>query len=76
MSKDSLLQPNEPLAYAIERIPDIAGVSRTRIFAAIRAKEITARKAGRSTIVETNELARWLRSLPTRGRDPDQPCPA
>jgi hypothetical protein len=56
-----------PLAYQIEAASDAAGVSRTRIFEAIRNKELTARKAGRVTIIETLELQRWIRSLPTRG---------
>jgi excisionase family DNA binding protein len=46
------------------------GFSRTRIFQAIRKAELTARKDGKSTIIETDELLRWLRSLPTRGRRP------
>jgi hypothetical protein len=47
-----------------------AGVSRTRIFEAIREGELTARKSGRTTIIEPCELLRWVRSLPTRGRAP------
>ena len=46
------------------------GFSRTRIFQAIRAGEITARKDGKAIVIETDELLRWLRSLPTRGRRP------
>jgi hypothetical protein len=46
------------------------GVSRTRIFMAIRDEELTARKAGKSTVIEADELRRWLRSLPTKGREP------
>jgi excisionase family DNA binding protein len=46
------------------------GFSRTRIFQAIRDGEITARKDGKATVIETDELLRWLRSLPTRGRRP------
>jgi excisionase family DNA binding protein len=48
-----------------------AGVSRTRIFEAIRDGTLTARKAGKNTIIEPDELQRWVRSLPTRGRAPD-----
>jgi hypothetical protein len=52
--------------------PDAAaestGFSRTRIFQAIRDEELTARKDGKATVIETEELLRWLRSLPTRGR--------
>jgi excisionase family DNA binding protein len=48
-----------------------AGVSRTKIFEAIRDGALTARKSGKATIIEPSELQRWVRSLPTRGRAPD-----
>jgi hypothetical protein len=56
-----------PLAYPVEEAGAAAGVSSTRIFEAIRKNELTARKAGKATIIEVGELQRWLRSLPTRG---------
>lgn len=56
------------LAYPVGDAPAIAGVSRTRVFAAIRDGEMIARKAGRRTIIEAHELQRWIRSLPMRGR--------
>jgi excisionase family DNA binding protein len=46
------------------------GFSKTRIFLAIRDKELTARKDGKATVIETDELLRWLRSRPIRGRQP------
>jgi hypothetical protein len=55
-----------PIAIAIEEAPRIVGVSRTRIFEAIRRSELSARKAGRSTIIEVDELRRWVNSLPKR----------
>jgi hypothetical protein len=58
---------NTPLAYPVKQAGAAVGVSRTRIFEAIRNKELKARKAGRATIIETPELQRWLSSLPTRG---------
>jgi hypothetical protein len=57
-----------PIACPVGDAPAIAGVSRTRIFAAIRDGELVARKAGRRTIIEMSELQRWIRSLPMRGR--------
>jgi hypothetical protein len=47
------------------------GFSRTRVFNAIRDGEMTARKDGKATVIETVELVRWVHSLPTRGRAPD-----
>lgn len=55
-----------PIAVAIENVPAIVGVSRTRIFEAVRNSELSARKAGRSTIIEVDELRRWVKSLPMR----------
>jgi excisionase family DNA binding protein len=48
-----------------------AAVSRTKIFEAIRDGALTARKSGKTTIIEPSELQRWVRSLPVRGRVPD-----
>jgi hypothetical protein len=44
------------------------GFSRTRIFQAIRDKRLIARGDGKATIIEVEELARWVRSLPPKGR--------
>ena len=58
------------IAYAIDTVPIVAGVTRTQVFDAIRANELTARKRGRRTIVEADELRRWIATFPTRGRAP------
>jgi hypothetical protein len=63
--------PLPRLAVAIDDASKVVGVSRTRIFEAVRSKEITVRKAGRSSIIEIAELQRWINSLPTKGRQPD-----
>jgi hypothetical protein len=63
---------SNPIAYAIEDVPDRTGINRCKIFKAIRDKELRARKIGRSTIIEHNELRRWIASLPTRGRPQDR----
>ena len=59
------------LAVTIDDAPKVVGVKRTRIFEAVRSREITIRKAGRSSIIEVAELQRWINSLPTKGRRPD-----
>jgi hypothetical protein len=56
------------LALTPEDAAESTGFSRTRIFLAIRDQELTARKSGKATVIEVDELARWVRSLPTRGR--------
>lgn len=59
------------LGFSPDEAAESAGVSRTRIFEAIRDGTLTARKAGKSTVIEIDELRRWLRSLPLRGRVPN-----
>jgi hypothetical protein len=61
-----------PLAYAIEDVPEVSGLTRTRVFEAIRQKQLMARKIGRRTIIEAAELERFISTLPTRGREPDE----
>jgi hypothetical protein len=60
-----------PISYPIETVPEITGIPRTKIFEAVRTKKLTARKIGRSTIVERVELERFIKALPTKGRPPD-----
>jgi hypothetical protein len=62
----------EVIAYPIDEVPSIAGVTRTQVFEAIRAKELMARKRGRRTLIEASELRRWVSTFPTRGRAPDE----
>jgi excisionase family DNA binding protein len=59
------------LGFSPDEAAQSTGVSRTRIFEAIRDGALTARKAGKSTVIEVDELRRWVRSLPTRGRVPE-----
>ena len=58
----------EVIAYPIDDVPSIAGVTRTQVFEAIRAKELMARKRGRRTLIEASELRRWVSTFPIRGR--------
>ena len=66
MQSDGEIITLRPIAVAIENAPQIVGLSRTRIFEAIRNSELSARKAGRSTIIEIDELKRWVKSLPVK----------
>lgn len=52
------------LAVPVEEAAVMAGVGRTRLYAAISAGELTAKKFGRRTIVEVTALERWIGSLP------------
>jgi excisionase family DNA binding protein len=51
-------------AMSVEEAAKAAGVGRTLLFEEIRKGRITARKVGRRTIITTEELDAWLRSLP------------
>lgn len=56
------------ISHTPEQAAAVTGRSRSRIFKAIKAEELTARKDGGATIIEDEELRRWVRSLPTIGR--------
>jgi excisionase family DNA binding protein len=56
------------ISYTPEEAAAVTGRSRSRIFKAIKNKELTARKDGKATILEDGELRRWVRTLPTIGR--------
>jgi hypothetical protein len=60
------------LSFTPEEAATATGFSKTRIFGAIRDQELTARKDGKATVIEASELLRWLRSRPTRGRQPQE----
>ncbi len=49
------------------------GRNRTRIFSAIKNKELQAVKDGKATVIMIAELYRWLSTLPTIGRDAEEP---
>ena len=55
----------DKLAYSIDESCEIAGVGRTYIYTAIAAGDLTARKAGRRTLILRSDLEAWLAGLPT-----------
>jgi hypothetical protein len=58
----------ECIAYSPQGAALATGRSRSRIFKAIKDRELVARKDGRATLLEADELRRWVRSLPTTGQ--------
>lgn len=60
----------EQISYTPDQSARITGRSRTRIFKAIREGELIARKDGRATLIEAEELHRWIRSFPAVGEAP------
>jgi hypothetical protein len=65
------LAPLPRIAVTPNAAAEITGRTRTRIFEAIRDKELCARKDRKATIIEIDELRRWVKSLPHRGRQPE-----
>lgn len=58
------------LSFTPAQAAAVTGRSRTRIFKALQNKELTGRKDGKATIIEAAELLRWVRAMPTIGRQP------
>jgi hypothetical protein len=59
----------QQIAYTPAQAALATGRSRSRIFKAIKDGELTARKDGKATLLEDGELRRWVRTLPTIGRE-------
>jgi hypothetical protein len=62
----------QPIGLRPLQAAAVTGLTRTRIFAAIRAKELTAHKDGRATIITLDELRRFVSTFPTVGRNPEK----
>lgn len=53
------------LAYSVDEAARVAGIGRTKMFAEIRQRKITAKKVGRRTVISVADLNAWLNSLPS-----------
>lgn len=58
------MQFNEQLALKISEACAVARIGRTSLYHAIRTGQLPARKRGKSTLILTRDLRRWLESLP------------
>jgi excisionase family DNA binding protein len=54
----------QPMALTIAEVCAASRIGRTRVYEAIRAGELLARKHGRRTLVLSDDLKRWLEALP------------
>ena len=54
-----------PIAVTIPEAVKLTGMSRTAIYEALRKQEISARKAGRRTLIAFVDLEAYLAGLPT-----------
>jgi len=57
----------EPLADHVNDAAVRLGISRITIYREAQAGRLTLRKAGRRTLIERTEQARWLAALPIMG---------
>lgn len=55
---------NARLAFSINEAVEVSGISRTTIFAAIKAGKLVARKYGRRTLIAAEDLKAFLDALP------------
>lgn len=53
-----------PIAVTIPDAVKLSGMSRTAIYEALKRQDITARKAGRRTLISFADLQTYLASLP------------
>jgi hypothetical protein len=54
----------EPLAFSIPQACEASCSGRTKIYEAINAGELIARKRGKRTLILAEDLQRWVKSLP------------
>jgi excisionase family DNA binding protein len=64
------------LAYGVSEAATVAALGRSTVYAAIRRGELTARKAGRRTVVLAADLEAWLKALPPIKTTPASGAPA
>lgn len=57
--------PGWKICYRIDEACAATGMGRSALFARIRDGRIKARRDGKFTLIERDELLRYIRSLPT-----------
>lgn len=55
---------HKPISVTIPEAVRLSGISRTAIYSALQRKALTARKAGRRTLISFADLEAYLASLP------------
>ncbi len=71
--RTSLFGPNGktnmtiPISVTIPKAVELSGLSRSRIYEALKSKSLVAKKAGRRTLIPVAELETYLASLPSYG---------
>lgn len=62
--------PDWKLTYRIDEACAATGYGRSALFERIRDGKITARRDGKFTLIEREELVRYIKSLPTSKVEP------
>jgi len=57
---------HEPLSLQPDDAAQVMGISRTRVFNAIRDGKLKAKKDGKVTLITFDECKRYVESLPDR----------
>jgi excisionase family DNA binding protein len=57
---------NFPMAVSIAQAVGLTGVGRSTLYKAIQRGELPIRKAGRRTLLLTEDLRRWIQQLPAQ----------
>jgi excisionase family DNA binding protein len=63
-----------PLAYSVSDACKVSGLGRTTLYAAMKAGKLTAHKCGRRTVIMSDDLLAWLRTLPKPQEVGRRPC--
>ena len=54
-----------PLAYTVEEAVKVSRVGRNRLYEAVAAGSLRARKIGRRILILRDDLCEWMENLPT-----------
>ena len=74
MTSTNTPRADEPLADSVAVTARRLGCCVAQIYNEINAHRLVARKAGRRTLIERTEQARWIAALPEMRRQIDAAC--
>lgn len=61
---EALKPPGLPIAITIQDAVKLSGMSRSALYEAMRSRQLSAKKAGRRTLIAFADLQAYLASLP------------
>ena len=67
MPPEAVFDPPSRLTYSVDELPAVTGLGKTRLYELMNSGAITARKAGRRTLILREDVEAFLRGLPTVG---------